>query len=158
MPARRWQPDLAVGVRLLRSPSLAIGAFVPLFNEQHDRDSDRDHFHQLAYPVTRLPNRLLFADSLATLIERAERDGRSLAVMIIDIDRFHMFNQSLGMISGDRLLEVPTGWPGRRPDAGTSHACLADHFLLAIEDLTGSMDLERDARTFARALRELGLS
>ncbi|MEZ5838769.1 MAG: sensor domain-containing phosphodiesterase [Geminicoccaceae bacterium] len=148
---------LAVGVRLLRSPSLAIGAFVLLFNEQHDRDSDRDHFHQLAYhdPVTRLPNRLLFADSLATLIERAERDGRSLAVMIIDIDRFHMFNQSLGMISGDRLLEVfADRLAGQAAGRGHVARLSADHFLLAIEDLTGSMDLERDARTLLARIEE----
>src|SRR6476620_8408894 len=39
-------------------------------------------------PVTELPNRVLFHDRVHQAIARAERDGRGLAVMMLDLDRF----------------------------------------------------------------------
>ncbi|MGH6912306.1 MAG: putative bifunctional diguanylate cyclase/phosphodiesterase, partial [Geminicoccales bacterium] len=60
----------------------------------------------LAYydPLTGLPNRLLFNDRLSQAIERARRNRQTAAVMILDLDRFKLINESLGHDVGDRLL------------------------------------------------------
>jgi diguanylate cyclase (GGDEF)-like protein len=54
--------------------------------------------------LTGLPNRLLFKERLAQEIASAHRDGRRLALLYIDLDRFKSVNDSLGHTAGDELL------------------------------------------------------
>jgi diguanylate cyclase (GGDEF)-like protein len=55
--------------------------------------------------LTDLPNRVLLKDRLGQAIEAAHRQGRQLAVMYMDIDRFKHINDSLGHAIGDKLLQ-----------------------------------------------------
>jgi diguanylate cyclase (GGDEF)-like protein len=55
--------------------------------------------------LTNLPNRVLLKDRLSQAIEAAHRQGRQLAVMFMDIDRFKNINDSLGHAVGDHLLQ-----------------------------------------------------
>ena len=56
--------------------------------------------------LTDLPNRLLFYERLAQAIVNAEKTQQSFAVLFIDLDRFKEINDSLGHISGDKVLEI----------------------------------------------------
>ena len=55
--------------------------------------------------LTGLPNRSLFRDRLGQAMARAERSGQPLALMIIDLDRFKLVNDSLGHEVGDSVLK-----------------------------------------------------
>ncbi len=72
------------------------------------RKRTEETIRNLAYhdPLTGLPNRLLFNDRLTQAIERARRGAQLLAVMILDLDRFKLINDSLGLASGDRVLRA----------------------------------------------------
>jgi diguanylate cyclase (GGDEF)-like protein len=52
-----------------------------------------------------LPNRVLLEDCLAQAIAQADRDQRSFAIMVCDLDRFKRVNHSLGHKAGDQLLQ-----------------------------------------------------
>jgi PAS domain S-box-containing protein len=100
------------------------------------RDAEGRLIYQALHdPVTGLPNRLLFADRVGQALARAHGRGH-LAVMVIDLDRFALVNESLGHAGGDRVLEET----GRRlratagPAAGVARLG-SDEFLVVVEGL-----------------------
>jgi diguanylate cyclase (GGDEF)-like protein len=55
--------------------------------------------------LTGLANRRCFDESLAMEARRAQRDGTTLALLMIDIDYFKLFNDSFGHVAGDACLQ-----------------------------------------------------
>ena len=61
--------------------------------------------------LTGLPNRRAWDEELRREAGRAGRLGTSLAVVLLDLDRFKAFNDSHGHQEGDRLLhEAALAW------------------------------------------------
>ena len=55
--------------------------------------------------LTGLPNRALLTDRLAQSMALAQRHGKKVALMYLDIDHFKHINDSLGHAVGDQLLQ-----------------------------------------------------
>jgi len=56
--------------------------------------------------LTGLPNRMMLHDRLTQAIAHAEREQRKVAVMFLDLDRFKAINDTLGHLTGDKLLQI----------------------------------------------------
>ncbi len=72
-----------------------------------EKKQAEDTILHMAYhdALTGLPNRILFSDRLAMELARAKRDGKQIAVLLMDLDRFKDVNDTLGHRVGDILLQ-----------------------------------------------------
>ena len=59
-------------------------------------------------PLTKLPNRSLFFDRVDRALSVARRDGREIALLILDLNRFRDINNVLSHKAGDKLLREVT--------------------------------------------------
>jgi diguanylate cyclase (GGDEF)-like protein len=60
-------------------------------------------------PLTSLYNRRFLMEKLASEIDRCQRYGRSLSLMMADIDHFKKYNDTHGHQQGDELLRLVAG-------------------------------------------------
>ncbi|QJE71789.1 EAL domain-containing protein [Aerophototrophica crusticola] len=116
--------------------------------------SDRKRFEeQLMYvsthdPLTGLPNRTLVQDRLHHAIAHAERKGTCVAVLLLDLDRFKLVNDSLGHQAGDKLLRAMAQRLTSSVRAADTVGRLgADEFLIVAEDLPDPQMAARIAET-----------
>ena len=111
-------------------------------------------------PVTGLPNRIALHRSLTDEIARAERSGRALSLLFIDLDNFKHVNDTMGHQAGDEIL---------RRVADRMHRVVrktdrlfrigGDEFVLLCLDLAGSDDVFRVAESLTSLLQQtFGLS
>jgi len=56
--------------------------------------------------LTKLPNRLLLQDRLEFMINHARRNNQLMALLLLDIDRFRLINDTFGYEIGDKLLQT----------------------------------------------------
>lgn len=72
-----------------------------------ERKAAEQRIEHLAYhdPLTNLPNRRLVNDRLTMAMSQAQRDGRMVAILFVDLDRFKSINDSLGHRTGDAVLQ-----------------------------------------------------
>ena len=94
--------------------------------------------------LTDLPNRVLLDDRLDQAIVHTDRDAQSFGVMMIDLDRFKMINDSLGHHGGDVVLkEVARRLNGLVRSFDTVARVGGDEFVLVIAPATSHEELEQ---------------
>lgn len=141
-----------------------------------DRRMAEDRIRQLANfdALTGLPNRRQLIWRTERAIEQARRMGHEVGLLLIDLDRFKVINDTLGHAAGDELLiEVGRRLRGcvRHSDqviegmlesvGGRSHRTLeavgrlgGDEFVALLPEVVDERDAERVAQRVLEALRE----
>ena len=103
--------------------------------------------------LTGLPNRSLFKQSLAQAVQRAERGGKFLSVLFLDLDRFKNINDSLGHETGDQVLRaVAERLTGSVRQVDVVARFGGDEFAVLVEGLTAEDQAGAVARKIVDAL------
>jgi diguanylate cyclase (GGDEF)-like protein/PAS domain S-box-containing protein len=132
--------------------------FLALARDIGDRKRAEEQIRYLASydSVTGLPNRVLFEEHLELALTRARRrNGLWVAVLFVDLDRFHMVNESLGRAAGDDLLRQAASRlraVARTMDLVARHG--SDEFLLLLPDLDSQEIPEQVAGQVVEAFEE----
>ena len=113
--------------------------------------------HYLAHydSLTGVPNRMLLGDRLEKACRDAERNGRLVALLFVDVDRFKHINDSLGHSAGDAVLRKVVDrlkFSARRAD--TVARLAGDEFVILMEDVTDAADVDMVARRLVQSMRE----
>jgi diguanylate cyclase (GGDEF)-like protein/PAS domain S-box-containing protein len=129
-----------------------VVAIILDITEHHNSQQRLDHMaHHDA--LTNLPNRFLFSDRLTHALQHCERDGRSLALMFLDLDGFKKINDSLGHPAGDDLLQQVAGRLLAASRKGDTVARLGgDEFTIVLEDLDSTMIVPETAQRILKTL------
>jgi len=131
------------GVDQLLCATLLLNIALMLFGWRRYRDLSREvveraaaeeRAHQLAAkdPLTGFMNRRSLGESGAAMLARAHQRGRSVAMLMIDLDHFKTVNDLHGHVTGDKLLRAAADVIARAlpPDApsarlgGDEFACI----------------------------------
>lgn len=100
--------------------------------------------------LTGLPNRTLFRDRVHHEIEMARAMGSTLAILLIDLDRFQEINNSYGQEAGDALLkEIARLFGSALKTGSTLSRVSGDEFAALVCDVG-----EAEAVAIARSMNE----
>ncbi len=95
---RHWPADILLGLQL-------VGQM--FFNAFRAREMS-ERLTRLAFhdPLTGMGNRRFLGERLAHALERSQKEGHQLAVILIDLDDFKLVNDSYGHSLGDEILKT----------------------------------------------------
>jgi len=106
-------------------------------------------------PLTGLANRSLFYDRMHKSISRAKRGNTSLAILLIDLDRFKNINDSLGHDAGDTFLKmIAERLMEYLRDTDTIARLGGDEFVVVLENIVSADDMENVAQKLLQLLSD----
>jgi diguanylate cyclase (GGDEF)-like protein/PAS domain S-box-containing protein len=126
-------------VTAVRNEQQHITHYVCIFNDLSERKKNQEKIRNLAFydSLTKLPNRHLFLDRLSAALSTTTRLTSFGAILLIDLDRFKLFNDTLGHFCGDLLLiEVAARIKSSVSEMDTVARLGADEFIVLIEDVS----------------------
>ncbi len=116
--------------------------------------ADRMLFQATHDSLTGLSNRTLLVDRVASAVQRARVHDTRLAVIILDIDRFKVVNDSLGHGAGDHLLIQVADRLARSIRAVDTVARFGgDEFVVLLEEVASRAQLEQTVDRIQQLLR-----
>jgi diguanylate cyclase (GGDEF)-like protein/PAS domain S-box-containing protein len=120
-------------------------------------------------PLTNLPNRRLFLDRLQSSFARARDAGRPYTLLLVNVDHFKVFNETMGTVAGDHvLLELSRRLAtrlrqdetiARRESSGASPEAVlfrlgGDEFTILLDVVDDPSDALRVAKSIQAAVAE----
>lgn len=109
--------------------------------------------------LTGLPNRREFANHLQKVWARAQRDGRPVAILLLDIDHFKAYNDTHGHMQGDECLKQVA--MVLKHTVNTSKGLVArwggEEFIVVLND-ADTAQATQDAQRLVNAVRAMRLA
>jgi len=141
----------------LRNLQGVVTRAVFVFSDFTERKQAQEQIRQLAYfdTLTGLPNRTLIHDRINEAIALARRQGRTVAVLFVDLDRFKPINDTMGHEAGDRVLRmVGVRLEGCVRASDTVARLGGDEFLVALTSIDSHYQAAPVARKILDTLAE----
>jgi diguanylate cyclase (GGDEF)-like protein/PAS domain S-box-containing protein len=116
-----------------------------------------ERYRHLAYhdTLTRLPNRRLLTDRLDQAIRLAAREGRRIALLLLDLDGFKQINDRHGHAVGDRVLAAVAGRLRETVrEADTVARMGGDEFVVLLHEVGDIGDATQVAEKIHACIRE----
>ncbi|HZW12929.1 MAG TPA: EAL domain-containing protein [Noviherbaspirillum sp.] len=135
-----WYPAW-LSISTVRDDAKNITSYVGVFTDNTRRKEDETRLQFLANhdSLTGLLNRTGMLNRFAAEIVRAREDGRHLALLFVDLDRFKTVNDTLGHLAGDQLLmDAAARMRAHLSDDAIVARPGGDEFTVLIEDPPGS--------------------
>lgn len=109
-------------------------------------------------PLVGISNRRRFDEQFTSLLSTAQRTHSELAVLMIDVDRFKLFNQRYGERAGDECLRVVGNAIARSFMRTSDCAARYGGALFSVVSLgTNYQDLQQHAQKLSEKVRALGI-
>jgi len=123
--------------------------------ESDKREHAQQRLNELAYfdPLTGLPNRTAFTEHFDAARHDADRYQNTIALLLLDIDRFKNINDSLGHAVGDQLIQAAA----RRLQSclrggDTIYRFGGDEFVITVGHVADASEVDRVARRLLASL------
>ncbi|MBP5987553.1 MAG: EAL domain-containing protein [Azonexus sp.] len=147
----------SVSITVVRDASGTVTHHVAIFRDTSERKSAADQIFQLTHndALTGLVNRTTVEGQLDQMLTSARRDGGLVAAILIDMDNFKQFNDTLGHAVGDRLLvEIASRLRQFVRASDVISRLGGDEFLIVAPDIEGAMSVSAIASKIRRGLSE----
>ncbi|MCW3479787.1 EAL domain-containing protein [Neisseriaceae bacterium JH1-16] len=97
-----------IAINAVKNAGGEITHYIGIASDLSERKAADERIRFLAHfdVLTNLPNRLHLHERAELALQAARRDGSKLAVLLLDLDRFKLINESLGHSAGDMLLQI----------------------------------------------------
>lgn len=97
--------------------------------------------------LTNLPNRILLNDRLGFMLNHAKRNKQNMAILLLDLNRFKLINDTLGFSAGDALLQtIANRLKSCLRDVDGVFRLGDDEFAIILEEIAQPQDAARVAK------------
>ena len=145
--------DLSVAP--VRDAAGRLTHFVSFINDVTDRkryEEELEHHSNFDH-LTGLANRNLLSDRIRQGIAHARRTGRKMAILLLDLDRFQIINDSLGHSFGNELLKlVAERFEVELRSQDTLARIGGDEFVILLQEVDTAEDVVRTLEKFRATL------
>lgn len=143
-----------LSITALRGDGQEVTHYIGVSRDISQHKQAEEQIRHLAHydVLTGLPNRYLLNDRIEQAVSQAHREGHSLGLMFLDLDRFKNVNDSLGHQVGDRMLmEVARRLKGLVREEDTVSRLGGDEFII----LLLGVDAEGAAHVASKIIRSM---
>jgi diguanylate cyclase (GGDEF)-like protein/PAS domain S-box-containing protein len=150
--SKKW---ISLNIRAVRNVRGKVTHFEGTAEDITDRKEAEERIQFLAYydTLTGLPNRTMFSMQLGDALAAARGTNRKVALMILELGRFKIINDSFGQLFGDRLLQEIAE---RITSSAGKQAIVArlggGEFAIVLEDVLNASDAEAIAQKIVAAM------
>ncbi len=144
-----------VSVVQLKNDSGEVAGFLSVAYDITERKQSQEYILQMAQhdALTGLPNRTLLLERLDLAIGQAQRRGKNVGVLMMDLDYFKRVNDTLGHHIGDLLLQrLSKRMQNSLRDSDTLARLGGDEFVIVVPDLSSREQLDQVAEHLIREI------
>ncbi|MDR3746360.1 MAG: EAL domain-containing protein [Acidobacteriaceae bacterium] len=138
-----------VAITAVRDGDGKISGFIAIASDISERRQLMTYLNHMAShdQLTGLPGRKMLRERISDAIERTIKNGRKVAVFVIDLDQFKRLNDTLGHRAGDEIL---VGMAERMQESLRRSDTLGrlggDEFVVVMPHIANVADVERCAQ------------